>query len=610
MVVLGLLSVFAIGQEVEIPVSKSLDELKKEADFLFSKGKYLSAAKTEKEAYSLISKDSLELTIKSLYFIGNAYQSSRLVDSAKYYYNKADKLITESLSDAIKFQKYFYKASLHYTLRQVDSAMYNMIRALDYAEKTGSPLSLASANSSMGLIFLDQDNYKKAESYLTQAYDYAKKTDDSVKIAFCIMNLGRLDFDTGDYESAERKIKEALFIYTNQGNTNGIVMTKGFLSKVYLFQGRKEEAAKVTHELLPLIYEMEFSNDLSKMIFNTKKIVALESDSSDNALTEATKLFDENKKISQIPKINVEQSISEISYLQENKGSITEDKLSEVYKSLATKDSLYQASLNSKYHELETQYQTEKKEKENQRLLFEAEKQKLLVEKEKNTKYSIIGGFVLLSIIFFVFLFYKRKKAQWRAKLAIVQAKQDEHQKIGDNLHDSKAKDLEIIANLLNSKGETVLAKKVDQVRLDLRKLSHDLTQVPFTESEFDEQLNTLAASYSSDSFYINVKGLKTINWKEVNDIVKRTLFSSLKECVSNAYNHAKASLLNISFENHSEKLFVSLVDNGQGFHAAVELKATGIVSVNHALKEINGTMTIESHKNEGTSIEIQLPLH
>jgi len=274
------------------------------------------------------------------------------------------------------------------------------------------------------------------------------------------------------------------------------------------------------------------------------------------------------------------------------------------------KDAILNAENLKSINELETKYQTEKKEKENLKLKAAKVQNELELEKENRQKW-FFGSLALAAILtIIIIVFYaknKRQKLLYNSQLNIAKAKQTEHQRIATDLHDYKVKTLEGIKVELEKEGKNQLANKVDSIKESLRSLSKELSQVSFEESEFNEQIITLLASYNSAEFSIHHKGLSSIKWKTINTVIKQNLFLVIREGISNAYNHSQASRVDLEFQKNGNQLQIAITDNGKGFEDATP--GIGFTNMKLRINEINGKIKIESKKEAGTQIGIYLAL-
>jgi signal transduction histidine kinase len=272
-------------------------------------------------------------------------------------------------------------------------------------------------------------------------------------------------------------------------------------------------------------------------------------------------------------------------------------------------DSLEKASLNLKNDFTKIRYETEKKEQENTTLKLENEKKQAEVEKAEQQR--IIGWLVAtalfltlgLSVMFFR---NRRKKLVYESHLEKANAREQERQQIAKSLHDEVAGDLRMLHQKLARSSLQNEAENLEKIKENVRNLSHQLSSVRFDEVSFKDQMINLATDYFSKDFKILVKGIDEINWKGINETIKRTLYLCIRESLQNTIKYANASQFKVLFSNPKKGIQVITQDNGEGFKEK-EAKGIGLKNLQERIEEINGQLTIESTE-KGTSLTIFIP--
>jgi signal transduction histidine kinase/ligand-binding sensor domain-containing protein len=96
---------------------------------------------------------------------------------------------------------------------------------------------------------------------------------------------------------------------------------------------------------------------------------------------------------------------------------------------------------------------------------------------------------------------------------------------------------------------------------------------------------------------------------------LRREVYLIFKECVNNAAKHSSATDVDMSVRVVSDRLVVSLRDNGRGFDVAEafngEIKGyggNGLLNMRRRAERLGGEMRIESQKGEGTTVTLSIP--
>jgi len=95
---------------------------------------------------------------------------------------------------------------------------------------------------------------------------------------------------------------------------------------------------------------------------------------------------------------------------------------------------------------------------------------------------------------------------------------------------------------------------------------------------------------------------------------VTRHLFRSVKELISNAARHGHAKQIVVSVHWTADSLRLTVDDDGQGFDSTHPLapaadKGLGLPSINERLRSLGGSMSIESTRQTGTRVALEVPL-
>lgn len=88
-----------------------------------------------------------------------------------------------------------------------------------------------------------------------------------------------------------------------------------------------------------------------------------------------------------------------------------------------------------------------------------------------------------------------------------------------------------------------------------------------------------------------------------------RDIFLMIKECVNNTSKHASAKRLTIQSQITTDDLVWTITDDGTGFESEQGAKGNGLTNLVKRTQTWNGTVQVNSRKEEGASIIITFPL-
>ncbi len=85
-------------------------------------------------------------------------------------------------------------------------------------------------------------------------------------------------------------------------------------------------------------------------------------------------------------------------------------------------------------------------------------------------------------------------------------------------------------------------------------------------------------------------------------------IYRIVQEALNNCSKHAHARRVQILVLQQSDRLTLSIQDDGRGFDAA-RVRGLGLLGMSERVAHLNGTLQIESQEGRGTALRIELPL-
>jgi signal transduction histidine kinase len=98
-----------------------------------------------------------------------------------------------------------------------------------------------------------------------------------------------------------------------------------------------------------------------------------------------------------------------------------------------------------------------------------------------------------------------------------------------------------------------------------------------------------------------------------IGSTMKRLWVNMVKSLLSNVVQYSKASAIEFELrEINQQWIEMKLIDNGIGFDtsdAITRPDSTGLRSIQSRVTSLNGEFEIESHRGEGASVTIKMPI-
>lgn len=206
----------------------------------------------------------------------------------------------------------------------------------------------------------------------------------------------------------------------------------------------------------------------------------------------------------------------------------------------------------------------------------------------------------------------------------MMQAQESERRHIARELHDDLNQNLALLAvelDLLNktppeSKGQlseclTKLSSQVKELSTFVHDLSHQLHPAKIEQLGLVTALRGLCRDLGA-SHNLIIDFTADEMSIPIPQAVGLCLYRIAQEGLRNAIKHSKADGLEVKLRQCGDELVMSIADNGSGFDIAnqQEHAGLGLISIRERLRLVDGALQIESKPDEGTRIEVKVPLH
>lgn len=213
--------------------------------------------------------------------------------------------------------------------------------------------------------------------------------------------------------------------------------------------------------------------------------------------------------------------------------------------------------------------------------------------------------------------FFMEKNIQTEIQLA----RSDERYRISREMHDEMGfmyVRLNCMLSELEEKsgsGKDVLSNEIKKIRdwaLELaqkiREISLWKTTVDLDKNGFAEQISDLIQK-TFQGYEIQCETLFLLN-SEIDLQLACSIFRLIQESLSNIIKHAKADKVTVSIRENDKKICLTVTDNGRGFlKSRVSRGSLGISGMKKRTEELCGKFEINTGRNRGTTVRIELPL-
>lgn len=312
-------------------------------------------------------------------------------------------------------------------LGQYEDAIKISLRVLPYFEHVQDSLKIATCNNTIATCYDATGNYDKAIIYLKSAIDMMGSGGNILMKANFYNNLGEVYKHKKDFEHAYEYYKKALDIFSQYGLVEGMIVAENNIGECFLSRGEYENALTYFQNSLDKVDKQNDHYKLAILYKNIGKVYL-------NIKEYSKAILYLNKSVAEGTSIGIpEEVFPAYEYLAEAYAKNGDFRNAYKYHVLFSeaKDEFTKVSNAEKISEIDTKYQTVKKEKEIELLKKNHEIQELQLSRQ----LGLVIALIILSIVIggFSIIIYKRYKDNKKLN-AILERQKDELNFINEQL--------------------------------------------------------------------------------------------------------------------------------------------------------------------------------
>lgn len=573
------------------------------------------------------------------------FAQSALVEAEKLSESKA-----QAIGAAYNSLANFFEAA-----GKMDSSEFYGLAALKVNMEVGDSIGIANAMNSLGIIYdLIDSNEKSLDYYLKALRIYERHSDDPFKVAMVNSNIGIVLKKLKEFDQAVKYYENARIIYERENSDFGKTVTEGNIGAIFINLGKYEKAVSYSekardgysalgyHRYIPYsihniaialdslhLYneaERNYNESIEKHLqFGNRFEVA----AAQNAL--ASMLIKQARH--QEAKIQAQEALSNAIKVKSYRfAAISKKTLAKAeaglgnYKSamrlfsqyVVSQDSLHEVEKTEQIFELQTKYETEKKEKQIALQVHQLDQQKSEIEKNKILVTAMGSSIFLLFLIGILLrnsMLLKREKLIEKEKAntrqaqvkAALNSQETERKRFARDLHDSFGQMISVLnLNLKslekdNTNREEIFensSQVLDEMYKELKGICFNLMPETLIKSgvidaikEFAFRINKTGKIYlETDTFGIH---------ERLSDLQEISIYRITQEWVNNVLKYSDADKVTVSLTKDEEELTLLIEDNGFGFDKNILINGSGNgwKNMNSRANLINGELEIDTTK-------------
>jgi two-component system NarL family sensor kinase len=448
-------------------------------------------------------------------------------------------------------------------------------KAVFFGEKQKNKGVLADAYNTLGSYYYQNYEDSLAFRYFNLALQNRLLTGDKLKTASAYNNLGDIYFEAGDKDKGIELVKKAMALRLSLKNWEAVSSSYELLGEMYLNINKLDSS-------------LHYFNKFKVLLVKSKSLYVLKS---------------------------FYESYAELCYkLKMNDSCYAYQK-----KFIAINDSILNTKSAEQFIEMQTKYETQKKETDLKLSTLEIEKQK-----EKSFYTTVFFIVVLIATLLSFFLFYFSYKAKQTKKFitevqhqetlrytAVIKTLEKERGRIAEELHDNTGALVSFIISKTdwalnnNSKPEDLrqIKSSAQEVMTSLRETLWTLNNKSITNVDLIDKLKIYIKKHLLVESKISSEEI--IETVLPNEVVL-SLYRCVQEIINNINKHSKATSVSVKFiTTLTNKFGLVIIDNGIGFEADNKEDNYGIRNLKNRMLQINAELVIKSQLNQGTTVEL-----
>ncbi len=291
---------------------------------------------------------------------------------------------------------------------------------------------------------------------------------------------------------------------------------------------------------------------------------------------------------------------------------------------------------------LEAKYQNEKKEKEIVDLTLTNTKKEIAVEERNRLLlFGGIGAIALLSILGLLYRNSSQKRSiaekdkllkdeqikflerqqQIVSLQSMINGQETERTRIAKDLHDGlgglfstvkmhystlQSDTPELTGNPLYKKTQELISNASEE----LRRVAHNMMPEVLLKVGLPEALRDMSNNISSGKI-LSVTFQSYGMEQRLSPATEIMLYRIVQELTNNIIKHSSATSAIIQLNRNNNQLSLTIEDNGKGFDTveAAQKQSMGITTIKNRVEYLNGELSIDSQKNVGTTVMIDILL-
>lgn len=355
--------------------------------------------------------------------IASVYYQKGKFDSCKYFFSKNIALVEEkniALDPELLATNYNDLGAVYLKLKDYNHAIEVHLKALKIREQVNSP-KLSSSYNNLGLVYMNFEKYEKAIDYFKKSLHLKQKSNNKAGIINCLNNLGIVYKKIRHHKNAKEYYNQALALSREIQDVNKTCNALRNLAVLAFWKDNYNLAISYYEEVLELQKKQDNQTMVIESILNIAQM-NLEADRPSEAFEYL------NLAMNKIKKEDIYASYLDVYILYSNYYTLignSEQSSAYYLKYKKVQDSLALKKNAMTLADIETKYETEKKEQEIELLKQKNIISTLELERIQTQRKWIFSIVFLLLIIISVLIWLYQYRSRTNKELEVLNSTKD-----------------------------------------------------------------------------------------------------------------------------------------------------------------------------------------
>ncbi|MEP6465745.1 MAG: ATP-binding protein [Parafilimonas sp.] len=543
--------------------------------------------------------------------LGTYFSTISVFDSAVYFETKA---LQEAniVGDKNRIALIYINRSAAYTeSQQYEKAMPDLTEAIRISEEIGNKDKQARASQGLCELYMYQGNINAALPWGEKALQLAKEVGNNELQGTSEMSIAGIYMEKNDLKKAEQLLLDAIPKSRAAYKIDVVMSAAITLSEIYNKTYQYQKALTVLKDALNEgLYTNEIDqvsalyNSIGDTYFNMKQY-----NDASVAYKKGYEVVKDKNEFQQRQYGNLEGLGNAYNNTGDFKNAYETEKLAAILK-----DSVTQKSQNEKLIKLQTQFETERKEKEI--VLLKKDQQLNFASLQKQKTFQYAAYIILFLLILIGMLIINRYRTVQRAK-RIIEIEQIRNN-IARNLHDdigSTLTSINILSKVALQQTEANTAAKASMQKIKDRSaaIMENMNDIVWAINPANDELDKIILRMKEFGAETAEQAGMEFNFMNNEDLIniklsltqRNNLYLIFKEAVNNAVKYSEASAINISLQQEANNLILKIKDDGKGFDLLHEFSGNGLKNMQSRANYMQAKIEVQSVAGNGTTVYV-----